>query len=120
MSARRSRSMSALFEHAFIIVMLFMVPLIASFLIYLVASAFGATGAGLPTVGYGIGCASTAGGVCTLWVLPTTVSGTSPTLPIYLLNLLNALLIFISLVLGVVAAVKLGPTLFEAATGGNE
>ena len=115
MSNRRNRSMSVLFENAFIIGILFAVPLIASFLIYMVASAFGATV--LPVVGYGIGCASSAGGVCTLW---TSSVGSSSTLPTYLLNLLNALLIFISLALGIIAAVKLGPTLFEASTGGNE
>lgn len=109
--------MSVLFENAFIIGILFAVPLIASFLVYLVGSAFGGV-APLPTVGYGIGCASSANGVCTLWSV--AAGATAPTLPTFLLNLLNGFLIFISLVLGIVAAVKLGPALFEAATGGNE
>ncbi len=116
MSNRRANSMSVLFEHAFIIGMLFSVPLITSFLIYLVASAFGGV-APLPVVGYGIGCATTSGGVCTLW---NVNSGTAPTMPIYLLNLLNDFLIFVSILLGIVAAVKMGPALFEAVSGGHE
>lgn len=107
--------MSVLFEHAFIIGLLFAIPLIASFLVYIVGSSLGV--APFPAVGYGIQCATNAGGVCTLWSVAT---GTAPTLPTGLLTLLNGFLIFISLVLGLVAAIKLGPVLFEAVSGGND
>lgn len=115
MSSRRARSMSVLFEHAFIIGMLFAVPLIVSFLEYIAAASFGI--GTLPAVGYGFQCASSAGGVCTFWNVST---GTAPTMPMGLLNLFNEFLIFISLTLGIVAAVKLGPSLFESVTGGGE
>jgi len=114
MSQRRSRTLSKLFEDAFIIGILFAIPLIASFLVYIAANAFGT---GPPPVGYGIQCATNAGGICTFW---SVTSGTAPSMPTGLLSLLNSFLIFISLVLGIVATIKLGPSLFEAATGGNE
>ena len=116
MSSRRARSMSVLFEHALIILILFAIPLLASFLEYIAASSFGI--APFPAVGYGISCVTNTGGICTVWT-PAT-GATAPTIPSGLLSLLNAILIFVSLLLGVIAAVKLGPALFEAVTGGNE
>jgi hypothetical protein len=108
--------MSVLFEHAFIIGMLFAIPLIASFIVYIVATSFGV--APYPGVGYGIVCATSSGGVCTLWNVAT--GSTAPTIPLGMVSLLNSFLIFISLILGIIAAVKLGPVLFESVTGGNE
>ena len=116
MSSRRARSMSVLFEHALIILILFAIPLLASFLEYIASSSFGV--APFPGVGYGLTCATNTGGICTVWNVAT--GATAPTIPTGLLNLFNALLIFTSLVLGVIAAVKLGPALFEAVSGGNE
>lgn len=108
--------MSVLLENSLIILILFAIPLLASFLEYLAASSFGV--APFPAVGYGLTCASTASGICTVWNV--AAGSTAPTIPTGLLNLFNALLIFISLVLGVIAAVKLGPALFETVSGGNE
>ena len=109
MSSKRARSMSVLFEHGFIIGRLFAIPLIVSFIEYIAAASFG-TGT-LPAVGYGIQCVSVSSGVCTFWSVTT---GVAPTMPTGLLNMLNEFLIFISLVLGIVAAIKLGPSLFES------
>ena len=107
--------MSVLFENGFIIGMLFAIPLIVSFIEYIAAASFGS--GTLPTVGYGIQCASISGGVCTFWNVTT---GVAPTMPTGLLNMLNEFLIFISLVLGIIASIKLGPALFESTSSSSE
>jgi hypothetical protein len=102
------------FEDATIIFLLLLLPLIISFIIYLVASAFGATP--LPGVGYGVQCVSNSGGVCTLWTVPASgsTSATNVTLPTVLINALNSLLILISVGGALFAAVKMGPKMWAA------
>lgn len=65
MSTQAHSHASAITEHFMKMALLFLVPLLVSFLVYLVATSSGA--AVLPAVGYGLVAAQTGNGVSYLW-----------------------------------------------------
>ena len=102
---------SAITEHFLRMAILFLVPLLVSFLVYLVATSAGA--AVLPTVGYGLVGAQTANGVSYLWCMNVCGSH-DPSLPTTVLNIMNALIILGSVLLGFFAVL---PMMKELAAG---
>jgi hypothetical protein len=122
MSSKHAAAVSTLFEYLFVIVILFAIPVLASLGMYGAGSAFGKPP--LPTIGYGISCANTnasSTGFCALWT-PKAGSynlGTVPGTATSFVALINWVLITISIILGLVALVYLGPAVYNGIFGGR-
>ncbi|MDG6934337.1 MAG: hypothetical protein JRN68_06530 [Nitrososphaerota archaeon] len=129
MSMQRAHLVRKIEESLVVIGITLLAPLIISFIVYLVASAAGASGPGLPAVGYGINAVTSitssgstpaftsTSGVSVLWLtLPkgATAWVIGPQFPTILLNLINDILMFISIFIAlVVAAIRFAPSLIE-------
>ncbi len=98
-------------KHAFEMVLLLLLPLVVSFVFFLVATAAGA--ASLPTVGYGVIAASTANGVSYIWCLTVACASTDPALPTILLNAINAILILTAIIGTLFIGFRLGQAIIE-------
>jgi hypothetical protein len=108
-------------RHAFEMVLLLLLPLIVSFVFFLVATA--ATAALLPTVGYGVLAAHTANGVSYIWCTTATCGSTDPALPTILLNAINAILILTAILGTLFIGFRLGQAIIEqqgARRGGEQ
>jgi FtsH-binding integral membrane protein len=112
MSARHQAATRALFEQFLIMILALLTPLIVSFLVYMVASAFGGTP--LPAIGYGVQCISTADGACTLFNTGSTSNSAPVALPVVLVTALNSGLIIISLAVAFIEGIRVAPKLLEA------
>lgn len=105
---------SSIIDHFLKMAVLFLVPLLVSFLLYLVATSSGA--AVLPTVGYGLTAAQSGSGVSYLWC--TNVCGShDPQLPTTVLNIMNALIILASVLLGFFSVLPMMKELAAGAEG---
>ena len=123
MSQRGINAGRMMIELAVGILLALLLPLIVSFLIYLVASAIPATY--LPAITYGIftytSTNAPAGltipsGVAYLWIVTDStgsISSSSPAFPLVLINVLNGVLIFISILVAVLIGIKFVPELIE-------
>jgi|GEM_PF-1050958 hypothetical protein len=120
MSQRQAGALQNMRERITIIVLALLTPLIISFILYIVASAFGA--ASLPPVGYGIvpACPNNTTNVAYIWEHTAACADTAaqlstdPSLPIPIMNAFNAFLIFIAIVVAIITAVRLVGSLMEA------
>ncbi|MDG6933090.1 MAG: hypothetical protein JRN68_00155 [Nitrososphaerota archaeon] len=112
MSQQRAHSIRKVEELGLIIAVALASPMIVSFVIWIVATTIGAPLAanGAPTVGYGITAAKVAGGVAYLWV---PASGLGPSFPSGLLSLFNEVMDFIAILVAVLTAIRLAPSLIE-------
>jgi hypothetical protein len=102
-------------------VLLLLLPLVVSFVFFLVATAAGA--AQLPTVGYGLIAASINNGVSYIWCATATCGSTDPALPTILLNAINAILILTAIIGTLFIGFKLGQAIIEqqgARRGGEQ
>jgi hypothetical protein len=101
----------SLFSYFVRIAIVFLIPLLASFLVYIVAVA---TGAGLtPLVGYGLQAATGGGGVTYLWCASFSCGTGDPMLPTDVFNIINALLILGSVVGGLILFIPMIHALTE-------
>jgi hypothetical protein len=98
-------------RHAFEMMLLLLLPLIVSFVFFLVATATSATL--LPTVGYGLIAASSTNGVSYIWCATLTCSSTDPALPTILLNAINAILILTAILGALFIGFRLGQAIIE-------
>jgi hypothetical protein len=98
-------------RHAFEMVLLLLLPLIVSFVFFLVGTAAGATH--LPTVGYAVIAASTTNGVSYIWCSAAACASTDPALPTILLNAINAILILTAILGALFIGFRLGQALIE-------
>ncbi len=112
MSQQRAHTIRRIEELGLVMAIAFATPLIVSFVLWLVATTIGAPLAvnGTPLVGYGISGLNSTSGVSYLWVPKT---GTGPSFPTGLLNLINAIIDFISILVGVITGIRLAPSLIE-------
>ena len=102
-------------------VLLLLLPLIVSFVFFLVATA--ASAALLPTVGYGLLAASTTNGVSYIWCATATCGSIDPSLPSILLNAINAVLILTAILGTLFIGFRLGQAIIEqqgARRGGEQ
>ncbi|MGC9209504.1 MAG: hypothetical protein ACP5GH_06690 [Nitrososphaeria archaeon] len=84
-----------------VLIIALLVPLIVSFVLWMIGSAFG-TPAGIT---YGIGyIPGNASGIGYLWI---SGSGSSPALPVVMIRIFNDLLIFLSMVVAIFAIIEL-------------
>jgi hypothetical protein len=98
-------------KYAFEMVLLLLLPLIVSFVFFLVGTAAGA--AQLPTVGYGVIAASITNGVSYIWCATATCGSTDPALPTILLNAINAILILTAIMGTLFIGFRLGQAIIE-------
>ncbi len=108
-------------RHAFEMIVLLLLPLIVSFVFYIVAVAAGA--AQLPTVGYGVIATHIANGVSYIWCATATCGSRDPALPTILLNAINAILILTAILGTLFIGFRLGQAIIEqqgARRGGEQ
>jgi hypothetical protein len=98
-------------RHAFEMIMVLLLPLIVSFVFYIVAVA--ATAAQLPTVGYGVIASHTANGVSYIWCQTGDCGSTDPALPAILLNAINAVLVLTAILGALFIGFRLGQSIIE-------
>ena len=102
-------------------VLLLVLPLIISFVFFLVGTA--ANAALLPTVSYGLVPASATNGVSYIWCTAAACASTDPALPTILLNAINAILVLTALIGALVIGFRLGQAIIEqqgARRGGEQ
>lgn len=98
-------------RYAFEMILLLLLPLIVSFVFYLVAVA--ASAAQLPTVGYGVIATHIANGVSYIWCITPACGSTDPALPTILLNAINAILILTAILGTLFIGFRLGQAIIE-------
>lgn len=95
------------------IVMALAAPVLISFLLWMAASA--ASASTLPSVGYGIGTATSANGVSCIWVgNSTSTCGGGLAAPTFFVTLFNGILLFIVFIVVIIQGVKLAATALES------
>jgi len=91
-------------------------PLIISFIIWIVGSAFAAGGGVAPGITYGIytGIPSNTTGITYLWINSAANGGvaSSPKFPTVMVNILNSLIVIISLVVAIFMGIEFMVSLF--------
>ncbi len=108
-------------RHAFEMILILLLPLIVSFVFYLVAVA--AAAVQLPTVGYGVIGTHIANGVSYIWCITGACASTDPALPTILLNAINAILILTAILGTLFIGFRLGQAIIEqqgARRGGEQ
>ncbi|MDG6918630.1 MAG: hypothetical protein JRN62_04240 [Nitrososphaerota archaeon] len=118
MSMQRAHTTRKIEELVLIMAIAFSAPLIVSFVLWVVATTIGAPLAanGAPSVAYGITAAKVANGIAFIWV---PASGSGPTFPSGLLNLINDIMDFVAVIVGLLTAIRLAPSLIELGGEGS-
>jgi hypothetical protein len=126
MSNRRANTVKRVEELSLIMTLALIAPLIISFLVWMVATAF--TAPAIPAVGYGLNpvCTVADGSVSYLWLTQGAVTGSpavcgvaaglapiGPSLPTVAINALNSILVILAVLVAVIAGIRMAPSLVE-------
>jgi len=126
MSNRHANTIRRVEELALIMTLALIAPLLVSFLMWMVATAF--TAPAIPAVGYGISpvCSVSSGSVSYLWLTQGAAAGspavcaaaaglgpTGPSLPTVAINALNSILIILAVIVAIIAGIRIAPSLVE-------
>lgn len=128
MSAQRAQNIRKIEENLMVIAVALLAPVIISFIFYIVGSNVGGNTVAAG-VGYGIQsvasipsswtCTVSTSGVSYLWA--TSVAGSGPcagaSLPSMLLGIVNAVLIFVGIIVALITGIRLAPSLVEFGEG---
>lgn len=123
MSSQGSRHEGAIRKirsHGVIIILVLLMPVLASAIVYLVASAAGAAGNGLPTIGYGLVAAvCSANGASFFWgsATGTCVAGSSPWMPTIVFNAINGFMVLGAALIAGISFITMLGALGELAGG---
>ena len=126
MSSRRANTVKKVEELSMIMVLALIAPLLISFLMWMIATAF--TAPAIPAVGYGISpvCTVANGSVSYLWLTQGAAAGsppvcaaaaglgpTGPSLPTVAVNALDGILTVLAVLVAIIAGIKVAPSLVE-------